>query len=335
MNHVGSTAVDNGRRLRPAARYSAPQQPTGRGATGPRILSSRGPRNTRPCLRLAELKADLVGPGLGGGLVGLLGAAGALVTDSVSYAVSMVSLLLIRSREFPDPIAKLDPARSRPLKELAAGLSFVFKEPVLRRTAEYSAVTNLCTSISVSLELIFLVRILHVRPAYTGLVIAASALGGVVAAVTARPLARITGSVRIMLVCALGFVPVGLLIPAAEPGWGILLFVAGSAARSFSVVTYTVAQVSYRQTVCPRILLGRMNAATRWIMWGTIPFGGLLAGILGSAIGIRPTLWIAAGVAWLAGLLLFLSPLRAMRDIPQPGPNDVRPPAPLEVIPSG
>jgi hypothetical protein len=58
MNHVGSTAVDNGRRLRPAARYSAPQQPTGRGATGPRILSSKGPRNTRPCLRLAELKLE-------------------------------------------------------------------------------------------------------------------------------------------------------------------------------------------------------------------------------------------------------------------------------------
>jgi MFS family permease len=199
----------------------------------------------------------------------------------------------------------------------------VFREPILRKTAEYSATFNLCACVSVSLELIFLVRILHVRPAYTGLVVAASASGGVIAGITSRSLSRIFGSVRIIWISALGFAPVGLLMPLAQQGWGILFFIAGSAGRSFSVVTYTIAQISYRQAVCPRMLLGRMNAGMRWIMWGTLPFGGLLAGVLGSAVGIRATLWISAGVAWGAGLLLLFSPLRAMRDVPESGVNDV------------
>lgn len=275
-------------------------------------------------LQISQEMADLAGPGLAGGLVGFLGAAVTMIMDSFSYAVSVVSLLLIRSRELPNLPAKRDPSHAGVLRELMAGLAFVRREPVLRRTAEYCATFNLCACMSVSLELIFLVRILHVRPAYTGLVLAASALGGVIASATARSLSRIFGSVRIICVSALGFAPIWLLIPLARSGWGILLFIAGSAGRSFSIVLFTIAQVSYRQAVCPRMLLGRMNAAMRWIMWGTIPFGGLLAGVLGSAIGIRPALWLSAAVAWGAGLLLFFSPLRAMRDLPESAVDDLR-----------
>ncbi|HKB36512.1 MAG TPA: MFS transporter [Gemmataceae bacterium] len=274
-------------------------------------------------LQISQEMADLVGPGLGGGLVGLLSAAGAIVLDGFSYAVSAASLLLIRTRELPNLTTKRDLSHTEGLSELTTGLSFVFREPVLRRTAEYCATFNLCACMSVSLELIFLVRILHVGPAYTGLVLAASALGGVIASVTSRSLSRLFGSVRIICISALGFAPVWLLIPLARSGWGILLFIVGSAGRSFSIVLFTIAQVSYRQAICPRMLLGRMNAAMRWIMWGTIPFGGLLAGVLGSAIGIRATLWISAAVAWGAGLLLFFSPLRAMRDLPESGVDDL------------
>jgi len=274
-------------------------------------------------LQVSQEMADLAGPGLGGGLVGLLSAAGAMIADTLSYAISVASLLSIRSRELPNSTVKRDSSQARGLRELMAGLSFVFRDAVLRRTAEYCAIFNLCACMGVSLELIFLVRILNVRPAYTGLVVAASALGGVMASVTSRSLSRIFGSVRIIWISALGFAPAWLLMPLARQGWGILLFIVGSAGRSFSIVLFTIAQVSYRQAVCPRMLLGRMNAAMRWIMWGTIPFGGLLAGVLGSTIGIRPTLWISAGVAWAAGLLLFFSPLRVMRDLPESGVDDL------------
>jgi hypothetical protein len=63
-----------------------------------------------------------------------------------------------------------------------------------------------------------------------------------------------------------------------------------------------------------------MNAAVRWIVWGTLPVGSLLGGVLGSALGVRATLWVAVAGSWAAGLWVFFSPLRGMRDVPVPGP---------------
>ena len=62
---------------------------------------------------------------------------------------------------------------------------------------------------------------------------------------------------------------------------------------AFAVVVYNVTQVSFRQRLCPRPLLGRMNASIRFIVWGMMPLGSLVGGILGEALGVRNVFWIA------------------------------------------
>jgi MFS family permease len=294
----------------------------------------------------------VAGPGLGGVLVGLFGAAGAMAADAISYAVSLSSLLLIRTAEpargraersgaahsgaahsgaahsqhaasggTPRGEAQVrpEPETARgPWRELTAGLSFAFREPILRKIVACTSTANLFGSMIAALEIIFLVRVLHVRPAYTGLAVALAALGGVAGGAASGPLSRRIGSARIIWVSILGLGPATLLIPLAQPGRGVLLYVIGWGAYAFSAVLYNVAQLSYRQAICPPELLGRMNAAVRWIVWGTLPLGGLLGGALGSLIGVRPTLWVAATGAWAAGLWVFFSPLRTMRDVPAP-----------------
>jgi len=74
--------------------------------------------------------------------------------------------------------------------------------------------------------------------------------------------------------------------------------------------------VSFRQRLCPPALLGRMNASVRFIVWGTLPLGGLLGGFLGTHLGVLPTLWVAVGGSLLASLPVVLSPLVRMRDLP-------------------
>jgi hypothetical protein len=59
-----------------------------------------------------------------------------------------------------------------------------------------------------------------------------------------------------------------------------------------------------------------MNATMRFLVWGTMPIGGLLGGGLGSAIGVRPTLLITAAGGCLSFLWVFLSPVRRMRELP-------------------
>jgi MFS family permease len=263
--------------------------------------------------------AQVAGPGLGGALFGLL-RAGALTADAASYAVSAISLLLIRAREAGN---RAEPAAGQPRPplrtEIFAGLSFVVRHPILRKIAACTATSNLFSSMAFALEIIFLVRVLHVRPEYTGLLLAIGSLGGVAAGIASGPLTRWIGSARIIWVSILSFGAVGLLMPLAEPGWRIALFAAGFAGFAFCGVLYNIAQLSFRQAICPPGLLGRMNAAIRWIVWGTLPLGGLIGGALGTLIGVRATIWIGVSGSWAAGFLVLFSPLRQLRDVPGPG----------------
>ena len=62
----------------------------------------------------------------------------------------------------------------------------------------------------------------------------------------------------------------------------------------FTVVVYNIAQVSYRQAICPPRLQGRMNSVMRFIVWGTIPIGDAAGGALASWIGLRETIVVGA-----------------------------------------
>jgi MFS family permease len=256
--------------------------------------------------------AQVTGPGIGGGLVGVFGAAKAMAGDAISYAVSVVSLLAIRVPETPPPKT----ARRTLRAEIAEGLMFVVRHPILRRIVACTGTANLFSGVQLAMEIIFLVRVLHVRPAYTGLIIAVASVGGVIGGVLSGPLSRRIGSARIIWVSMLVFGLPQLVLPLAYPGWRVVLFPIGFAFTAFSSVVYNVAQVSYRQTVCPPELLGRMNAATRWIVWGTLPLGGLIGGALGTAMGVRPTIWVAYAGSWAAGWWVYFSPLRRIRDVP-------------------
>jgi MFS family permease len=197
----------------------------------------------------------------------------------------------------------------------------VLRHPVLRKIVACTGTANLFGSMGTALEIVFLIRVLRVRPADTGLLIAVASLGGVAGGLLAGRLGHRIGSARIIWysMLVLGFPQ--LLIPLAAPGWRIAAFPVGMAFFSFSAVVYNVAQVSYRQAICPPRLLGRMNAAVRWVVWGTLPLGGVIGGALGTLAGVRPTLWIAYAGSWAAGWWVFFSPLRRQRsfeDQPEP-----------------
>ncbi len=267
--------------------------------------------------------SQVAGPGLGGALFGLVKAA-AMAADAISFGISTVTLLLIRAREpGRDKAARSGPADLAGTaglaglrKELFAGLAFVFGHRILRKIAACTATANLFGSISGALEIVFLVRVVHVRPASTGLLFSLGSLGGILGGVLSGQLARWIGSARIIWFSMAVFGLIPIVMPLTAPGWRLALFPIAFAGLSFTVVVYNIAQLSYRQMICQPHLLGRMNAAMRWIVWGTLPLGGLVGGALGSLIGIRPTIWVGVIGSWASAAWVFFSPLRTMRDIP-------------------
>ena len=255
--------------------------------------------------------AQFAGPSIGGGLIGLLGAARAMTADAASYALSALSLFLIRTPE-PKPEARHPDRRIR--DDIKEGLHFVVKHPILRKVVACTGTTNLFGSMVFALEMPFLVRTLHLKPGVVGLLLSLMAVGGMVGGLLAGPLAKRVGSARIIWLAPMTLGLPAFLIPLATPGWGALLFAAGEGFFMMMAVVYNVAQVSYRQAITPHDLLGRMNASVRFIVWGTMPLGAAVGGAVGPWFGLRAAMWIGVTGSYLACLWVFFSPLRRMRD---------------------
>ncbi len=74
--------------------------------------------------------------------------------------------------------------------------------------------------------------------------------------------------------------------------------------------------VSFRQAYVPPAMLGRVIASQRFLVFGTIPPGALLAGGLGTALGVRTALWVILGIYALTGTSLLTRAIRANKNLP-------------------
>ncbi|MGW2546762.1 MFS transporter [Kitasatospora sp. NPDC001574] len=264
--------------------------------------------------------AQIAGPGLGGGLVQLLGAPLAIVADAFGYLASAVLLSRIRAHE-PQP--RTEPGRSL-REDVAEGVRFVVGHPLLRVIAAATAASNLFSAVLMAVQTVFWVRVLDLSPAAIGVLLSVSAVGGLAGAVCAGPLARRIGQGRLIWLAPLVTGPFALLWPLADGGAGAVLFAVGGVVVLFGAVAYNVAQVSFRQSLCPPELLGRMNATMRFLVWGTLPLGALIGGTVADTAGPRAALWVCAVGTLVVPVPLLLSPLRGMRDLPSaPGAEPV------------
>jgi MFS family permease len=257
--------------------------------------------------------AQLAGPSLAGGLVQLISGPYAIAVDAVSFLVSATCVKSIRKieehpSEHPKGIANLG-------REIGEGLRFVVNQPLIRAITAVSTIFNLFSGMMTAVEVVFLVRVVHAQPDVIGFSFAAVGAGGLAGALLASRLSRRFGGARATIGGALLSV-LGFLIPLATPGVGVLLFAAGYAGSAFGTSVYNINQLSFRQRLCPSNLLGRMNATVRFVVSGVSPVGALVGGVIGTEIGLRPTMWVAAAGQFAAAGLLLMSPVRKLRDFP-------------------
>jgi MFS family permease len=264
-------------------------------------------------LEAVRATAELGGPALAGQLIRMLTLPVALLVNAVAIAASALFVARIRSREDKP---QRQPG-SRLIPEIREGLRFVLRHRLLRAIVTCTATFNLCSSAYFAMLVLYLERYLGLGVGLIGLVLTVTGAGGLLGAFVARRYAAWIGQGPAIWTSAALASPFLLLMPLlAEPGWRLWVAAAGGFAVSVGSVIYNITQVSFRQAITPDRLLGRMNASVRFLVFGTLPLGGLLGGILGDLLGVREALLIAAAVQCLAFLPVFLSPLRAMRTLP-------------------
>ena len=274
----------------------------------------------------AKLQAGLsVASITGRGAVGLaqaVGAAPSLLFNAGSFLVSAACLLRIRVPAAPPATEPApEPKVGTTVRaEVAQGVRWVARDPYFRPLTLYAALSNLAYSGNLALVVVFLVRVVGLGSLAVGLATATGGIGGLVGALISGRLARTFGSARTLILVNLGSGLFSLLIPLTARGPRIACYVIGAAVVSAGIIVSNVIAASFRQEYCPPSMLGRATATTRLVAFGAVPLGALLAGALGTALGVRNGLWVDLALYAASGSLLLTRSIRTTRDLPRRPP---------------
>jgi MFS family permease len=267
-------------------------------------------------LEISRGAAQLGGPGLAGVVIQALRAPAAIAFDAASFIGSALFIFSIRKEERSP---RADGPRRRMREELREGLRYVLTHPFLKNIAACTALFNFFGNMGFAVLLVFARRELDLSPLAIGLALTISNVGPLFAAFNAHRISSRLGVGRTIILASVLGGPTFLVVPFAPHGNTALAFlVPAFILGGLANVIYNVTQVSLRQAITPERIQGRMNSVMRFIVWGTIPLGSLLGGVLASTIGVKETLIVGGIGCCIPFLPVLFSPVRGIREMPEP-----------------
>jgi len=276
----------------------------------PEIVNREQLQSRNSLTSATHASTQLGGPAVGGFAVQLLGAVPTLLVDSVSYLVSAALLRTLPARRADVP--ERQPPMWAMIRE---GWSFVVRHPAMGPGMWAATAMNFVCGAQLALFPLYLVRDLHAPAGLVGVLLAADGVGTLIGAALTTRITATLGTARGLIIAGLVSATGAFILPwgAGRPAYAI--FALGNVIFAGGVVVLSVTTRTYRQIASPPALLSRVMATVRFVSWGAIPVGGLVAGALAGPLGARVTLLIIAVVTVLAPLTLLLSPVRRVRDL--------------------
>jgi len=235
-----------------------------------------------------------LGPFLGGILFGI-GRALPFLFDAVSYMISVVSLFFIK-KEFQEQ--RTEPTRNL-RAEIHEGLLWLWRHPVLRFVAILSFIGMFMDFGTVLLVIVIATK-LHAKASAIGLIYAIAGVGGIVGTLLAAPMQK--------------YFRFGQLMIGTYWFWSLLLplYLFASNTLVLGLITaltftlgsvYTVAQFSFRLSLIPDALQGRVNSVFRLVAFLGPPLGSMITGALLQTLGVAPTVLIYTALLVIVSLI--------------------------------
>ena len=251
-----------------------------------------------------------------------------LGTNVGFYALAVVLALLLpkiaSGKQFT--AASAEP-RTRWYRQFVDGYHFIIASRMLRTLWFFSTFIGICVSAATSGLVLFLFKTEGLPQALFGVFMLSGAAGALVGSLTAGFFKKWWGAGRAMAVMNLVSLLVLILVGAVHSIW-VAAF--GFFVSSAAVLVWNVLVMSLRQSVIPGRLLGRVHGTWRTLLWGTMPLGSLIGGLLGRIDLALPFL-LGGGAGSVAGIVFF----RFLSRLPNPEDVDNGDEPSVELAPGG
>lgn len=260
--------------------------------------------------------AEFTAFGISGFLVQILTAPIAILVDAISFLASAILVGSIRRPEPPPPPVE---HREPVLREIRAGLSITFRDPVLRAFALGQMAQSAMWGVFGAVWILFATQELELGPAAIGLIAGVGGVASLVGAVAADRSTRRWGVGPVAIVAMLMAGVGNLLIPLAPAGAPLLavFFLCGQQLIGDSAVTlYDVTETSVRQAYVHDRALGRVASSFQVAAVFVQLVATIGAGFFAEAFGLRNAAFLAPIGALVAAVSLWLSPARRLRHLP-------------------
>ena len=253
-----------------------------------------------------ERGAYLAGQPLGGVLFDLARAV-PFVVDALTYVVSLVTVLLIRT----DLDGERQPAEGRVRGEVLEGIAWLWRQRFLRAAALLVAASN---ALFAALVLVLIVRTQDAGASASaiGIMVGLGGLGGLLGSLAAPPFQRRFAGRTIVVGANWVW---ALLLPLMLLTGNPYALGAVFAAMVFVGPLWNVVLGAYTYALVPARLLGRVTSADTLLAYGAIPLGSLGVGFLLELLGGDGALAVLSSAMLVVALAASVTP--AIRRAPR------------------
>jgi MFS family permease len=198
--------------------------------------------------------------------------------NSIGYAVATLFALLIPIQYLQD-VRTDSPNETKAsyIEDIKFGIRYLYNQKVLRRLVLTTATIGVCYSAGTATMVLFIIKELELSPQYFGVVLSIQGVGALLGAVVAPKASKKFGRSIIM---TLGITSSSVVLLLQGFASNIYIFVALATFGGFAISQWNILLMATYQRIIPNELYGRIHGTRRTLVWGMMPIGSLIGGVL-------------------------------------------------------
>jgi MFS family permease len=198
--------------------------------------------------------------------------------NSLGFAVAALLALSIPIKYLQDVrIDHVEKEKKKFVADMKFGIKYLYTEKALRRLVVTTASIGVCYSMGTATMVLFIIKELELPQQLFGVILTIQGIGAIAGAFVAPRLSKKFGRSYVM---TFGITSSSLVLLLQGFSPNIYIFVALATFGGFAISQWNILLMATYQTVIPNELYGRIHGTRRTLVWGMMPIGSLLGGVL-------------------------------------------------------